>query len=196
MIAAASDSDLLARHTAAYEVNAVLVIALGFSLRRFESGRGNATALPGELVAKLRSAEDPAGEAGLVAQQLAGPRRHSRLMAIHMLAQAAEAAGTTSPGLSTDSADSRDTAAINGGASARFKSIFGPGDEVWEPLAAWARETGQDVARRRMESLLDPAGVRGAVDFESLIDRLDVDFLYRFGYALAACEEQLSPVIS
>ena len=71
-------------------------------------------------------------------------------------------------------------------------SIFAPGLEVWERLEVWARETGRGVARQRMRALLDAAGVDDGFDIERLVQRLDVDFYFRFGYGLAACGEELS----
>ena len=43
-----------------------------------------------------------------------------------------------------------------------------------------------------MRELLDAAGVEGSFDIEELVERLDALFLFRYGYALAACEEELS----
>ena len=179
-------SDLLARHAAAREVNAVRVIALGFSLRRFESDEGGSAQLPARFSARLRGANDPGAEAGLVAQELA---RVNRPIAARLAEQAAEASGVATErrisesGLATEPGVDR--------ASPEFLSIFGPGPEVWERLESWGRETGRGVARRRLRALLDTAGV-GGLDIEPLVDRLDVDFLFRFGYALAACGEELS----
>src|SRR5439155_16126907 len=76
--------------------------------------------------------------------------------------------------------------------SPEFLSIFAPGLEVWERLEAWARDACRGVARGRMRALLNAAGVDRDFDIEPLIERLDVDFLFRFGYALGACEEELS----
>jgi hypothetical protein len=45
-----------------------------------------------------------------------------------------------------------------------------------------------------MRALLDAAGVDGAFDIERLIERLDAEYYFRFGYALAACEEELARV--
>jgi hypothetical protein len=174
-----ASSDLLARHTAAYEVNAVRVIALGFSLRRFEGTEGDAAALPRQYTSKLWAADDRGGEAALVAQELAGPRRVEVLVAARLAEREAGKSGDPGePGVE--------------GASPKFLSIFAPGPEVWEATASWARETTQLVSKRRMRALLEAAGVDGSFDIERLVERLDVDFLFRFGYALAACEEELS----
>jgi hypothetical protein len=48
------------------------------------------------------------------------------------------------------------------------------------------------VARERNRALLDAAGDGSAYDVEPLVDRLDVDFLFRLGYVLASCEETAS----
>jgi len=172
-------SDLLARHAGPYEINAVRAIALGFSLRRFEGTEGDAAVLPEESKAKLWAAEDPGGEARLVAEKLAAPRKVEVVVAQRLAERAAgESGDPVQPGVN--------------GASPTFLSMFGPGPEIWEPIASWARETAQVVAKRRMQALLDAAGVNGGTDIEALIERLDVDFYFRFGYALAACEEELS----
>jgi hypothetical protein len=43
-----------------------------------------------------------------------------------------------------------------------------------------------------MRALLDAAGVDGGYDIERLVQRLDVEFYFRLGYTLAACEGELS----
>ena len=170
-------SDLLARHAAAWEVNGVRLMALGFSLRRFESAEGEAAPLPEQLSVRLRGAADPGAEAGLIAQELAGRMRVKRLIAAR-LSKGAEA---TDPGAEPDVEP----------ASPEFLALFAPGREAWERLESWARETGRGVARKRMRALLDAAGVDGGYDIERLVQRLDVEFYFRFGYTLAACEEEL-----
>jgi peptidoglycan/xylan/chitin deacetylase (PgdA/CDA1 family) len=183
--------DLLARHVAAYEVNGVRVMALGFSLRRFESNEGRPAPLTEELTTRLRGADDPGAEAGLIAQELAGRMRVNRLVAAWLAQQGAEA--------STVAAEPRVTEAAGPAAepgmepvSPEFLSIFAPGLEVWERLESWAREACRGAARQRMRALLDAAGVDGGFDIERLVERLDVDFYFRFGYALAACEGELA----
>jgi peptidoglycan/xylan/chitin deacetylase (PgdA/CDA1 family) len=171
-------SDLLARHAAAWEVNGVRLMALGLSLRRFESAEGEAAPLPEQLSVRLRDAADPGAEAGLIAQELAGRMRVKRLIAAR-LSKGAEA---TDPGAEPDVEP----------ASSEFLALFAPGREVWERLESWARETGRGVARKRMRALLDAAGVDGDYDIERLVQRLDVEFYFRLGYTLAACEEELS----
>jgi len=183
-------SDLLLRHAAAYDGNSLLVIALGFSLRRFESGHGDAAPLPDELAARLRQAGDPSTEAGLIGEDLAGPRRHKRLIAARMAGQAAATArgdaempiaGAPDPPVEAPHSATED-----------FLAIFAPGTDAWQRVESWARTTGRRVARERNRALLDAAGVDGAFDVEPLVDRLDVDFLFRLGYALASCDETLS----
>jgi hypothetical protein len=120
---------------------------------------------------------------------MAGQRRHGRVMAAHLAAQAAE--GPDSSGSSPLPEDLEKAVAARRRATADFRAMFAPGTEVWEEVAAWAHETGQASARRRMRELLDEAGVEPTFDVEPVVDRLDVEFLFRFGYALAACEEQL-----
>jgi hypothetical protein len=113
-------------------------------------------------------------------------------MTAQMAAPAAEASSAAvRPGPSDDPA-----IAVNagGGASAAFQPIFGPGAKVWDRLASWAREMAHAAARRRMRTLLDAAGVDDGFELEPIVDRLDADFLFRFGYALAACEEELAGV--
>jgi hypothetical protein len=170
-------SDLLARNAAALEVNSVRVMALGFSLRRFESTEG-AAPLPEQFSMRLRDASDPGAAAGLIAQELAGRMRVRRLVAAR-LSQPLEA---TNPVLDPGAEP----------ASPEFLSIFGPGPEAWEQLESWARDTCRQVARQRMRTLLDAAGVDGGFDIERLVQRLDVEFYFRLGYTLAACEEELS----
>ena len=182
-------SPLLARYVAAHEINAVRVMALGFSLRRFESSEGSATPLSEELSARLRGAEDAVAAAGAVANELAGPTRVGRLVAARIAEEAA-----TRPGVEVQ------ISPVSGLASTpeidrpspEFLAIFAPGPEVWERLELWARKTGVAVALRRMRELLDAAGVEGSFDIEELVERLDALFLFRYGYALAACEEELS----
>jgi hypothetical protein len=171
-------SDLLARHVAAWEVNGVRVIALGFSVRRFESAECEAAPLPGQISSRLLGAADPGAEAGLIARELAGRMRVKRLVAAHL----SKAAGATSP----------DTEPGVEPPSPEFLAIFAPGPEVWEQLESWVREIGRGVARQRMRALLDAAGVDGGFDVERLVERLDVEFFFRFGYTLAACGEELS----
>ena len=77
-------------------------------------------------------------------------------------------------------------------ASPEFLSIFGPGPEAWEELESWAQDRCRKVARQRMRALLDAAGVDGGFDIERLVERLDAEYYFRFGYALAACEEELA----
>jgi peptidoglycan/xylan/chitin deacetylase (PgdA/CDA1 family) len=185
-----TDSDLLLRHAAAYDGNSLLVISLGFSLRRFESERHEAAPLQEEFTARLRQAADPVAEAGVVAEQLAGPRRHKRLMASRLAGQAAATAGGET-GMPIAGAPDPPVEAPHS-ASADFLSIFAPGSDEWQQIESWARATGRHVARQRNRALLDAAGMDGAYDVEPLVDRLDVDFLFRFGYVLASCEEELS----
>jgi peptidoglycan/xylan/chitin deacetylase (PgdA/CDA1 family) len=182
-------SDLLARYTAAHEVNAVRVIALGYSLRRFESDQGDSAPLAEQLSARLFDADDPGTEAGRIARELAGPTRVNRLVKARLAGQQDRASG----GAAETAVDHEAMAlAPRRSVSSEFPSIFGLEPELWDGLASWARETCRGVARRRMRALLDAAGVDGSFDIEALIERLDVDHLFRFGYALAACEEELS----
>jgi peptidoglycan-N-acetylglucosamine deacetylase len=171
-------SDLLARHVAAWEVNGVRVIALGFSVRCFESAEGEAAPLPGQISSRLLGAADPGAEAGLIARELAGRMRVKRLVAAHLSKAAGETSPDTEPGVEPPSPE--------------FLAIFAPGPEVWEQLESWVREIGRGVARQRMRALLDAAGVDGGFDIERLVERLDVEFFFRFGYTLAACGEELS----
>jgi peptidoglycan/xylan/chitin deacetylase (PgdA/CDA1 family) len=171
-------SDLLARHVAALEVNSIRLLALGFALRRTESAEGEAAQLPAGFADRLRDAADPGAAAGLIAQELAGRMRVRRLVA----ARLSQPAGAAKPGMDPGPEP----------ASPEFLSIFEPGTEVWEQLESWARDTGRGVARQRMRGLLDAAGVDGGFDIERLIERLDVEYFLRFGYALAACEEELA----
>ncbi len=70
------------------------MIALGFSLRRFESERREATGtFADDLDASLGDAENRGAEARLIAEELAGPRRHKRLIAARLADQAAATAG-------------------------------------------------------------------------------------------------------
>jgi peptidoglycan/xylan/chitin deacetylase (PgdA/CDA1 family) len=184
-------SDLLARHVAAYEVNGVRVMALGFSLRRFESDQGHAAPLTEELATRLRGAADPGAEAGLIAQELAGRMRVNRLVAAWLAEQKAEkSTAATVRGVSE--APERPAERGMEPVSPEFLSIFAPGLEVWERLESWARDACRGAARQRMRALLDAAGVDGGFDVERLVQRLDVDFYFRFGYGLAACGEELS----
>jgi peptidoglycan/xylan/chitin deacetylase (PgdA/CDA1 family) len=185
-----TESDLLLRHAQAYDGNSLLVISLGFSLRRFESEQPEAAALPEELAARLQEADDPGAEAGVLAEELAGPRRHKRLIAARMAGQAAITSGGET-GMPIAGAPDPPVDAPHS-ASDDFLSAFAPGSESWQQIETWARATGRHVARERNRALLDAAGVGSAYDVEPLVDRLDVDFLFRFGYALAACEEELS----
>jgi len=189
-----TDSKLLLRHVASYDGNSMLVISLGCSLRRFESERHKATALPREVAARLRDADDPVTEAGEIGEELAGPRRHKRLIAAHMAGQAAATPGPESElpiaGTPHPPVDAPHTASDD------FLSIFAPGGDAWQQIETWARTTGRHVARERNRALLDAAGVGGAYDVEPLVDRLDVDFLFRLGYVLATCEEELSQAAS
>ena len=186
----APGSDLLLRHTAAYEGNSLLVISLGFSLRRFERRKGEAVALPDEPASRLRAAGDPGAEAAAIAEDLAGPRRHERLIAARLAGQAAATAGVEA-GMPIAGAPDPPLEAPHS-ASEEFLEMFGPGSDAWQQIESWARATGRGVARARNRALLDAAGVDGGFDVEPLVDRLDVDFLFRFGYALASCEEELS----
>ncbi len=127
---------------------------------------------------RLRDAADPGAEAGLIAQELAGRMRVKRMIA----ARLTQGAGATDPGAEPDVEP----------ASAEFLALFAPGREAWEGLESWARETGRGVARKRMRALLDLSGVDGGYDIERLVQRIDVEFYFRVGYALAACEEELS----
>jgi peptidoglycan-N-acetylglucosamine deacetylase len=184
-------SELIARHAAAYEVNAVRVIALGFSLRAFEAAEGGAAPLTEPFSGRLRSADDPIAEAGLIAQELAGRMRVNRLIAARLAKPVAEAASVpTKPRISEATGVATEPGTER--ASPEFLSIFAPGIEVWERLEEWARDTGRGVARQRMRALLDAAGVDDGFDIERLVQRLDVDFYFRFGYGLAACGEELS----
>lgn len=187
LLAVAPPSELLLRHAGAYDGNSLLVIALGYSLRRSEADRGEAWPLPEAPSAQLRDAADPLAAAWEVSEELAGPRRHKRLIAARLAGQAA----TIAP---------EDTMPIAGAAdppvdaphsaSDDFLSMFAPGADGWQRIESWARATGRHVARQRNRALLDAAGVE-SYDVEPLVDRLDVDFLFRFGYVLAACEEAL-----
>ena len=64
----------------------------------------------------------------------------------------------------------------------------------WALAGTWTDEASAVDLKHRMgwKALLDAAGVGDAYDVEPLVDRLDVDFLFRLGYVLAACEEELS----
>jgi hypothetical protein len=77
-------------------------------------------------------------------------------------------------------------------ASPEFLSTFAPGPGVWAQLESWARDTGRGVARQRMRALLNAAGFDTGFDIDRLIERLDVEYFFRFGYVLAACEEELA----
>jgi len=184
-----TESDLLLRHAGSYDGNSLLVISLGCSLRRYESELRESSALPAEVAARLRSADDPAGEAGEIAEELAGPRRHKRLIAARLAGQVA-AADPESGMPIAGAPDPPDDAPHS--ASDDFLAIFAPGSDVWQQIETWARATGRHVARERNRALLDAAGVGEAYDVEPLVDRLDVDFLFRLGYVLATCEEELS----
>jgi peptidoglycan/xylan/chitin deacetylase (PgdA/CDA1 family) len=170
-------SDLLARHVAAQEINSLRAIGLGFSLRRFESAEGDPAPLSEQFSIRLRAADDPDTEAGLIAHELAEPTRVNRLIAAALQRRNPSRVAARPP---------------IGSALPEFLSTFTQGPGVWERLESWARETGSRIARRRMRALLDAAGVSGTFDLEPVIDRLDIDFNFRFGYALAACEEELS----
>jgi peptidoglycan/xylan/chitin deacetylase (PgdA/CDA1 family) len=186
-------SDLLLRHTAAQDNKGLLLVSLGLSLRRFERSRGDAAALPWHLAARLRAAGDPGAEAGVIGDELAAPRRYQRLIAARLSMKVAVAADSPAEP-SLDAPDPPVDAPHS--ATRDFLSIFAPGSEVWQDLESWARATGRKLVRKRNRALLEAAGVDRGVDFERLIARLDVDFLFRFGYALAACEEVLSPTPS
>jgi len=190
LLGPATESDLLPRHAASYDGNSLLVISLGCSLRRFESERHEAAALPQDLAARLRGADDPGAEAGEIAEELAGPRRHRRLIAARVAGQAAATAGPES-GMPIAGAPDPPVDAPHS-ASDDFLSIFAPGSDAWQEIETWARATGRHVARERNSALLDAAGVGDAYDVEPLVDRLDVEFLFRLGYVLATCEEELS----
>jgi len=184
-----TESDLLLRHAASYDGNSLLVVSLGCSLRRFESERHEAAGLREELAARLRGAADPVAEVGEIAEELAGPRRHKRLIAARMAGQAAAVApesGMPIAGAPDPPVDAPHSASND------FLSIFAPGSDAWQQIETWARTTGRHVARERNRALLDAAGVGDAYDVEPLVDRLDVDFLFRLGYVLATCEEELS----
>jgi hypothetical protein len=184
-------SDLLARHAARCEANGVRVMALGFSLRRFERADGGAAALPAEFAARLRDADDPGDEAGVIAQELAGRMRVNRLIAVELEKQAAEASSVAAkPYISEATGVATEPGFEN--ASPEFLSMFTLGSEAWEHIEAWARDTCRGTAAQRMRALLDAAGVDSEFEIERLVNRLDVDFYFRFGYALAACEEELS----
>jgi peptidoglycan/xylan/chitin deacetylase (PgdA/CDA1 family) len=190
LLARATESDLLLRHVASYDGNSVLVISLGCSLRRFESERHEAAALPRDFAARFRGADDPGYEAGEIAEELAGPRRHTRLIAARVAGRAAATAGPES-GMPIAGAPDPPVDAPHS-ASDDFLSIFAPGSDAWQEIETWARATGRRVARERNSALLDAAGVGDAYDVEPLVDRLDADFLFRLGYVLATCEEELS----
>src|SRR3954454_7607758 len=185
-----SDSDLLLRHTASYDGNSLLVIALGFSLRRFETLHAKAAPLPDELARRVLEAGDPGVEAGQIGEHLAGPRRHKRLIAARMAEEPAPAGGGES-GMPILGAPDPPVDAPHS-ATDDFLAIFAAGPDAWQPIESWARATGRRVARERNRALLDAAGVDSGFDVEPLVDRLDVDFLFRFGYALAACDEVLA----
>ena len=189
-----TDSDLLLRHTVAYDGTSLLVISLGFSVRRFESERRGATVLGEALAARLRGAENSADDARLIAEELAGPRRHKRLIA----ARLADQATATTRGVAGLPISGAPDPPVEDPHSATpdFLAVFAPGTETWQELESWARATGRRAARERNRALLDAAGVDGGFDVEPLVDRLDVDFLFRFGYVLAACEEVLAPTRS
>jgi peptidoglycan/xylan/chitin deacetylase (PgdA/CDA1 family) len=184
-------SDLLARHAAACEVNGVRMMGLGFSLRHFESAEGGSAPLPEPLWARLRAADDHADEAGVIAKELAGSMRVKRLIAARMAEMGSEASSSPATAPRISEASGLPVEPGDEAPSPEFLSIFSPGPEVWEELESWARETGRGVARQRMRALLDAAGVDG-FDIERLVERLDVEFYFRFGYTLAACEEELS----
>jgi peptidoglycan/xylan/chitin deacetylase (PgdA/CDA1 family) len=191
LLDSAPGSGLLLRHAAAYEANSLFVISLGFSLRQFEIGRGDAATLPGELVRRLQGAGDPAAEAGAVAEELAGPRRHKRLIAARLASQVAATGGDEAAGMPIAGAPDPPVEAPHS-ASGEFLAIFALGSDAWQRIETWARATGRRVARERNRALLDAAGVDAAFDVEPLVDRLDVDFLFRLGYSLAACGEELA----
>jgi hypothetical protein len=190
LLGSGTESHLLIRNAGAYDGNALLVISLGFSLRRFESGRGGAAPLSPDFTARLHDARELADEAGVVAEELADPRRHKRLIAARLAAQAAAASGGDPGPDAFEVADPEVDAPHS--ATEEFLSIFAPGDDVWQALESWARSTGREVARERNRALLDAAGVATNLDLEPIVDRLDTDFLFRFGYALAACDEVLA----
>jgi peptidoglycan/xylan/chitin deacetylase (PgdA/CDA1 family) len=175
-------SELLARNTAALEVNSVRVMALGFSLRHFESAEDDAAPLPEQFSARLRDASDPGAEAGVIAQELAGRMRVRRLVAARLSRPVGAANPVDDPGAES--------------ASPEFLSIFEPGPEAWEQVESWAQETCRRVARQRMRGLLDAADVDRGFDIDRLVERLDAEYYFRFGYALAACEEEFARVRS
>jgi peptidoglycan/xylan/chitin deacetylase (PgdA/CDA1 family) len=185
------DHDLLLRHTAAYDTKALLILSLGFSLRRFEHERGAAAGLPEDLAARLQAADDWSAEAGRIAEDLAGPRRYKRLIAARMASQTAMPPSDATPPGTGEVSDPPEDAPHS--ATTEFLAIFAPGPDVWQELETWARSTGRRVARQRNRALLDAAGIDASFDIAPAVDRLDVDFLFRFGYALAACGEELSP---
>ena len=172
-------SDLLARNVAALEVNSIRVMALGFSLRRFEDTEEDAAPLPEEFSVRLRDASDPSVAAGLIAQELAGRMRVRRLVAAR-LSQRRRNSQTRlwtlapSPHRRSSSRSSR--------RGPRYGRSSNRGRGRWD--AGW-RENG-------CRALLDAAGVDNAYEIERLIERLDVEYFFRFGYVLAACEEELA----
>jgi peptidoglycan/xylan/chitin deacetylase (PgdA/CDA1 family) len=189
LLGSAPGSELLLRQAGAYDGNSLLVIALGFSLRRFEAEQGRAAPLPGEIAARLRDAGESTTQVGQLAEELAGPRRHKRLIAARMAGQAAPVgpeAGMPIAGAPDPPVDAPHSA------TDEFLAFFAPGGETWQEIETWARTTGRHVARERNRALLDASGVGDAYDVEPLVDRLDVDFLFRLGYVVAACEEELS----
>jgi hypothetical protein len=170
-------SEILRRNVGALENNAVRVAAVGFALRRAAGVSGDP--IDAEAVARLRAAEDPTLEAGLVARQLAKPTRVDRLVRAALEDKQTKSSVKSDPD--------------RFGAEEDFLTLFAPGEPVWDAIQSWARVELRAVARRRTRALLDAAGAGPEYDLDEVLDRLDVDHLLRLGFVLAACEEELLP---
>jgi peptidoglycan/xylan/chitin deacetylase (PgdA/CDA1 family) len=166
------DSTILRRCVAAHESDAIRVIAIGFALRRFEARSGEPSPLPEAQASRIRSASDPGDGAAVVARELSRPTRIDRLEMEHA---AEEQGGKVESGRT--------------GPQPPFLALFAPGPDVWLPIQAWARRVAAAAAQRRLRELLEAAGVSEPLWEDDVLDRLDVDFLLRFGYVLGACED-------
>lgn len=168
------ESSVLRRCIAAQESDAIRVVALGFALRLFEARSGEEAPLPGAQASRIRSAPDARDEAAAVARELSRPTRIDRIEMEHV-------AGEQGGEGAVDSART--------GPQPPFLALFAPGADVWLSIQAWARGVAEAAARQRLRELLEEAGVSEPLWEDRVLDRLDVDFLLRFGYALGACED-------
>lgn len=79
-----------------------------------------------------------------------------------------------------------------GAPRAEFLALFAAGQEVWAGLEEWVEATGRAASRRRLRERLDAAGVGPHFDIEPALERISYAVALRSGYALAACEQELS----